>query len=69
MPGEELASPVRELLAVPQVEPLDVVAVLSKRGQGGVAYRLLVGQGEQGQGEGQGDYLIFNLCLPGNRSS
>ena len=60
MPGKKLASPVGEFLAVSEVEPLDVVAVLSKRGQGGVAHRLLVGQG---------DHLIFNLCLPGNRSS
>ena len=48
MPGKKLASPVGEFLAVSEVEPLDVVAVLSKRGQGGVAHRLLVGQGEQG---------------------
>ena len=46
VPGEELASPVRELLAVSQVQPLDVVAVLGKRGQGGVAYRLGGGQGD-----------------------
>ena len=52
MPGEELASPVRELLAVPQVEPLDVVAVLGKRGQGRVPHCLLVGQGDH--------QMIFN---------
>ena len=67
MPGEELASPVRELLAVPQVEPLDVVAVLGKRGQGRVPHCLLVGQGDQGdQGDqdGQGNQIqVLNVHL------
>ena len=40
MPGKILASPVRELLAVAQVEPLDVVAVLRERRQRRVTHRL-----------------------------
>ena len=40
MPGQILASPVRELLAVAQVEPLDVVAVLRERRQRRVTHRL-----------------------------
>lgn len=63
MPGEELASPVRELLAVPQVEPLDVVAVLGKRGQGRVPHCLLVGQGDQGDQDGQGNQIQIQLVL------
>ena len=31
MPGKKLASPVGEFLAVSEVEPLDVVAVLRER--------------------------------------
>ena len=41
MPGKILASPVRELLAVAQVEPLDVVAVLRERRQRRVTHRLV----------------------------
>ena len=40
MPGKILASPVRELLAVAQVEPLDVVAVLRERRQRRVTHCL-----------------------------